>query len=126
MGVPAAVQAEMKVTNERFCKEAIQEGDAEAFARIYTRQALALPPGAPIVKGIQAIQGFWKQAIAGMGLVGAKLTTLELEVCGESAVEVGHAELSLKDGVVLKAKYLVHWKQEDGSWRWDKDIWNAD
>ena len=34
--------------------------------------------------------------------------------------------LTLKDDVVIKAKYIVHWKQEDGSWRWDKDIWNAD
>ena len=126
MSVPAEVTAGMQETNDRFCREAIGAGDASAFERIYTREAKVLPPGAPIVEGIEAIKGFWQQAIAGMGLNSAKLTTVSVEMCGESAVEIGHAELSLKDGVVVKGKYIVHWKQEDGAWRWDKDIWNAD
>ena len=124
--VPQDVVTGMQETNDRFCREAIGQGDASAFDRIYTRNARVLPPGAPIVEGIQAIRTFWEQAIAGMGLSAAKLSTVSVEMCGESAVEIGHAELSLKDGVVIKGKYIVHWKQEDGGWRWDKDIWNAD
>jgi ketosteroid isomerase-like protein len=126
MSVPAEVAAGMQETNDRFCREAIGQGDVSAFGEIYTQHARVLPPGAPIVEGIEAIKGFWGQAIAGMGLVEAKLTTVAVEMCGDSAVEIGHAELSLKDGVVVKGKYVVHWKQEDGGWRWDKDIWNAD
>ncbi len=116
----------LQETNDRFCREAVGDGDSSAFDRIYTRQAKVLPPGAPMVEGIEAIKAFWRQTIAGMGLTSAKLTTVTVEMCGESAVEIGHAELSLKDGVTIKAKYIVHWKQEDGGWRWDKDIWNAD
>ncbi len=124
--LPQDVLSGMQETNDRFCREAIEGGDASAFERIYTRDAKVLPPGAPIVEGMEAIKGFWQQAIAGMGLSAAKLTSVTAERCGESVVEIGHAELSLKDGVVIKGKYIVHWKQENGGWRWDKDIWNAD
>ncbi len=126
MSVSADVSAGMQETNDLFCRQAIGQGDASALEAIYTREARVLPPGAPIVQGIEAIKSFWSQAIAGMGLSAAKLTTVDVELCGESAVEIGHAELSLKDGVVIKGKYIVHWKQEGGGWRWDKDIWNAD
>ena len=124
--LPQDVLTRMQETNDLFCREAIGHGDASAFERIYTRGAKVLPPGAPRVEGRDAIKGFWQAAIAGMGLTAAKLTTASVEMCGESALEIGHAELSLKDSVVVKAKYIVHWKQEDGGWRWDKDIWNAD
>src|SRR5579875_1511460 len=124
--LPQDVLSAMQETNDRFCREAIGGGDASAFERIYTRAAKVLPPGAPVIEGIEAVKGFWQQAIDAMGLIAAKLTTVSVEMCGESAVEIGHAELSLKDGVMIKGKYIVHWKQEDGGWRWDKDIWNAD
>jgi len=126
MSVPDAVRAGMQETNDRFCREAIGGGDLSALNGIYTANARVLPPGAPIVEGLEAIKGFWQGAIAGLGLTGATLTTVSVEMCGESAVEIGHAELSVRDGVVIKGKYIVHWKEQDGGWRWDKDIWNAD
>ena len=126
MSVSDAVKAGMQETNERFCRDAIGQGDLGAFDRIYTQGAKVLPPGSPMVEGLQAVKAFWEAAIAGMGLTAAELRTLEVEMCGDGAVEIGHADLTLRDGVVIKAKYIVHWKQEDGGWRWDKDIWNAD
>jgi hypothetical protein len=44
-------------------------------------------------------------------------------MAGDTAVEIGLAELQLGEQVVL-AKYIVHWKQKQGNWLWDKDIWN--
>ena len=126
MAVPTEVSAGMRETNDRFCVEAIGKGDLSALERVYTREAKVLPPGAPMMEGLDAIKGFWEQAVAGLGVFGARLTTVSVEMCGDGAVEIGHAELMLKDGVTMKAKYIVHWKQQDGGWRWDKDIWNAD
>lgn len=125
MSVPAEVSAGMQETNDRFCREVIGQGDLSVLGRIYTREAKVLPPGAPMIEGAEAIQEFWGQAIAGLGLTEAKLTTVSVEMCGDSAVEIGLADLTVKDGPVIKGKYIVHWKQEDGGWRWDKDIWNA-
>jgi ketosteroid isomerase-like protein len=126
MSVPDEVLAGMRETNDRFCHEAVASSNASALERVYTRNAKVLPPGAPMVDGIDAIKSFWQQAIAGMGLKSATLNTVTADMCGETVVELGHAELTLQDGAVVKAKYIVHWKQEDGGWRWDKDIWNAD
>jgi hypothetical protein len=39
-------------------------------------------------------------------------------------VEIGEAELQLGENGAAVAKYIVHRKQEDGQWRWGKDIWN--
>ena len=40
-------------------------------------------------------------------------------------VEIGSAALtrSRRTGGVA-VKYVVHWKQEDGTWKWHVDIWN--
>ncbi len=58
------------------------------------------------------------------GVTAAKLTTLDVEMAGNTAVEIGEAELQLRENGTALAKYIVHWKQEDGRWLWDKDIWN--
>ena len=74
MAVSEALATGMKETNERFCRDAIGGGDNAAWDRIYTRNAKVLPPGAPMIEGIDAIKAFWAQAIAGLGLTAAKLT----------------------------------------------------
>ena len=124
MSVADAVQEAMRTTNERFCREVIGEGSAEALGKVYTENARVLPPGADMIEGQEAIRGFWTNAIATLELTGATLRSVEVEMCGESAVEIGRAELHTKAGATVLAKYVVHWKQEDGEWRWDKDIWN--
>jgi ketosteroid isomerase-like protein len=50
------------------------------------------------------------------------LTTVDLQVMGDGACEVGHARLTLGNGTTAPAKYVVIWKQEDGGWRWDIDM----
>lgn len=63
------------------------------------------------------------RALVALSVTGEKLTTLDVEMAGDTAVEIGLAELQLGEQVVL-AKYIVHWKQKQGNWLWDKDIWN--
>ena len=124
VSVAEAVHEGMRATNERFCREVIGEGKTEALGRVYTEGARVLPPGTDMIQGQEAIRGFWADAIATLELTGASLTTVEVEMCGESAVEIGRAELRTKAGAIVLGKYVVHWKQENGEWRWDKDIWN--
>ena len=76
-----------------------------------------------MVEGRQAIKAFWKQAIAAMGATSAKLATVSAESAGEGVVEVGRADITAGAQTVT-VKYVVHWKQEDGVWKWDVDIWN--
>ena len=100
-------------------------GDASGMATLYTRDAMLMPPGAPIQQGHEAIGGFWKMAMD-MGIKTAKLNTLHLDEAGDAAIEVGEYELGGQDGQTLdQGKYIVVWKKEKGNWRLAKDIWNT-
>jgi ketosteroid isomerase-like protein len=61
-------------------------------------------------------------------LIEAPLTTVEAEVAGDTAYEVGTALLTFQNQngtSQVSVKYIVVWKQDaDGSWKWHRDIWN--
>ena len=123
---PVAVRHGIEGTNQRF-EELFNQGDAAAAARaVYSRDARVLPPGAAMVQGRDSIAEFWTAAAQQMGIRRVELTTIDLQPVGEQAIEIGRARLTLGSGDEATAKYVVVWKQEDGRWRWDVDIWNMD
>lgn len=121
-------RAEIAAVNRAF-EDAARKGDAEAMASLYTADGVALPPDAPMVKGRDNIKQLWASVISGMGLRSVTLETLDLEVAGDMAAEVGEATLRLepRGGQATNAvvKYVVVWKRVDGQWRLHRDIWNA-
>jgi ketosteroid isomerase-like protein len=125
MTAPPALRESMQRTNSIFSQQVVAQGDIDALDQVYTRNARVLPPGADMIEGLSAIKQFWKQTAEALSVRSVELTTLTAEPCGDSAVEIGRAALHLADGTALAVKYVVHWKQEDGQWKWDKDIWNA-
>jgi ketosteroid isomerase-like protein len=123
--VPESVLAAMRQTNELFNSEVVVNQNFDALDHVYTAEARILPPGAPMIAGREQIKGFWKQAIAALGVSSATLTTVAAETAGDGVVEIGSAELSLANGQKVPVKYVVHWKPEDGAWKWNIDIWNT-
>jgi uncharacterized protein (TIGR02246 family) len=104
---------------------ALARGDARAMAALYTADGQLLPTHSDFVTGAPAIQGFW-QTVVDMGIRDGTLETLELEVCGEAAYEVGKYALRGSAGQRLdEGKYLVVWKREGGQWKLHRDIWNS-
>jgi ketosteroid isomerase-like protein len=123
---PAAVRHGIDGSNRRF-EEVFNRGDAAGAAReVYTRDARILPPGAAMLQGRESIAEFWAGAVQQMGIRRVELSTVDLQPVGEQAIEVGRARLTVSSGEEATAKYVVVWKQEDGRWRWDVDIWNMD
>lgn len=120
-----AVLAEFKKTNDLFNSEVIQRGKFDALDHIYTASARVLPPGAPMIEGLDQIKPFWQKAVSSLGLKSAKLVTVDAEAAGEAVVEIGRADLTVGNGQTVAIKYVVLWKQEDRTWKWDLDIWNA-
>ena len=123
MPVPDAVAAAMRQTNDLFTVEVGSKRNVAALDKVYTAGARILPPGAPMIEGREKIKAFWADAIAGLDVKSVTLATVNAEVTGDSVVEIGRAELMAGGGAVT-VKYVVHWKQEDGVWKWHTDIWN--
>jgi uncharacterized protein (TIGR02246 family) len=108
----------------RAFEEAARKRDNDRIAGLYTADAIVMPPDAPFVKGREKIKQFWGSAIQQMGVKDVKLNTVDLELVGDTAYEVGEAVLTLQSGGVT-AKYVVVWKKVDGQWRLHRDIWNT-
>jgi len=124
MNVSEPTLSAMRRTNDSFNAEVVRKRNFDALDRVYTANARILPPGTPMVEGRGPIKSFWQQAVAGMDVKTATLTTVDAEEVGGSVVEIGRADLVFGDGQKVTVKYVVHWKQEDGAWKWHVDIWN--
>ena len=124
MSIPESVRTGMQQTIALFSSAVVKNGDIDALDNINTEGARILPPGANLIQGRAQIKAFWQQAIAGLGLKDAKLSSVDAQAAGDSVLEVGKADLTLGEGQILTVKYVVHWKQEAGLWKWDTDIWN--
>jgi ketosteroid isomerase-like protein len=118
---------DVKTTNKIFEQEVVASRNFEALDRVYTAAARVLPPGAPMITGRENIKTFWRNVIEGMNVVSGKLETVDFRELGDTAVEIGKAALNFgtPGAPVMEVKYVVVWKQEDGAWKWDIDIWNA-
>jgi ketosteroid isomerase-like protein len=125
MPVPDAIVAAMRQTNELFSNQVSINRNMDALDKVYTADARILPPGAPIIQGRQNIKEFWRQAVAAMDVKTVTLSTVDAQAAGDSVIEIGRAEITNPAGVTT-VKYVVHWKQEDGLWKWQTDIWNMD
>jgi ketosteroid isomerase-like protein len=97
---------------------------AETMSELYTTDAIIYPPGGDAIAGDTAIGAFWKGAY-GMGITKANLETVEAEPAGDQIVETGNFTLYGGETVLDKGKYLVVWKQDNGSWKLHRDIWNT-
>ena len=126
--VPTTTLHAMAATNRLFSDYVVKEREIAKLDSVYTENAAILPPDGPIIRGRENIKQFWSNVILGSGLSAAPLTTVEAEILGDTAYEVGTAELTFSGAggsSQVSVKYIVIWKQEaDGSWKWHRDIWN--
>ena len=110
----------------RLFEEFIAKGEFAKLDEVYTKEARILPPGADMVTGLANVQDFWKAAVSALSLKSLTLRTVELDILGDTAIEIGRADLVTEHATPpsVTVKYVVVWKQEVGGWRWDIDIWN--
>jgi uncharacterized protein (TIGR02246 family) len=118
------VRIEIAAANDAFM-DAFKRGDAAGIAALYTEQGWLLPPNADFMKDKEAIQAFWQGAMD-MGIQEAKMTIIEVESYGDTAIEVSTYTLHGEGGQELDAgKYIVIWKREGGAWKLHRDIFNS-
>ena len=83
------------------------------------------PANSDFVRGTAAIHTFW-QSVIDRGLKGASLETIELEVYGDTAIEISRYRLfAANDAIADQGKYIVVWKNDSGIWKLHRDIWTT-
>jgi ketosteroid isomerase-like protein len=115
-------------TNRDFV-QAINHRDVQGIGSVYAKNARLLPPNSDMLEGRENIKAFWQGALD-IGLHDIALRTVELTLVGDTAYEVGAYSFKIKTGtgesISDNGNFVVIWKlQEDGSWKWQIDIWNT-
>ena len=116
-------RSEIAAVNRRF-EDAARKGDLDALAALYTPDAIALPPDSPMATGRESIKQMWGGIAQQIGLKDVQLNTLDLELAGDTAYEVGEAVLTVASGTAA-VKFVVVWKRVDSRWYLHRDIWNG-
>jgi uncharacterized protein (TIGR02246 family) len=93
------IHQDIAQANQRF-EQAFNSGDIGTVARLYGENAVVLPPGAPLQRGRQAIQGFWQQLYQS-GLRNLKLETVDVESLGDAAREIGRFSATMSSSGTL-------------------------
>jgi uncharacterized protein (TIGR02246 family) len=118
------ISSAIRKANDMF-EASFNNGDAAGMAELYTENGTLLPTGTDLIQGKEAIRNFW-QGVMNMGAKEARLKTLEVEEQGDTAIEMGNYLLKGESNMAIdQGKYIVVWKQQEGQWRLDKDIWNS-
>jgi ketosteroid isomerase-like protein len=115
---------EWQETSIAFANPSAEQFSSPPCRSAFGANAIVMPPDAPFVKGRDNIKQFWGSAIQQLGLKDVRLNTVDLEIAGDIAHEVGEAVLTLESGGTT-GKYVVVWKKVGGQWRLHRDIWNA-
>ena len=104
---------------------ALNAGDIDAVAALYTDNARLLAPNAEMTVGLDGIRATFGGMIDA-GLSG-KLTGVEARVSGDIGYRVGRYALSAGGKEVDVGKFVETWERgTDGVWRISNDIYNSD
>jgi uncharacterized protein (TIGR02246 family) len=104
---------------------ALNSGDVEGIASLYTEDCRLLAPGAEMATGRDAVRATFGGMIdAGMA---GELETVEAIESGDVGYNLGVYTLRFADGAVAdRGKFLEVWKKVDGEWKLANDIFNSD
>jgi len=117
------VTDEIKEANGVFMT-AVINADINTLTGLYTSDAKLFPANSEIVNGPEAITGFWTSVLK-MGIKKVNFETVSAQRIGDIAIEEGNYTLYVEgDHIADQGKYLVTWKNEDGKWKVQRDIWN--
>ena len=118
------VRAAIDAANQNFMTNFAQQ-DATGLASLYTATGCVMPSNSDTISGAGNIQAFW-QGIFDMGIKEAVLETIDLEDHGDTAIDIGRYTMKVDGGAVADhGKYIVIWKNDDGTWKLHRDIFNT-
>lgn len=104
---------------------ALNAGDVDAIANLYTADARLMPPDGEATIGHEGVRATFGGMIdAGLG---GTTTIVDATVVGDMGYIVGTFELTAGEDVVGTGKYIETWQRgADGQWLMTNDIFNND
>lgn len=111
--------------------EALNAGQADAVAAMFTTDATMMPSGMPAVTGRDNIRAALT-SMFGMMPPGFRMSfeTQKVTANGPLAVERGAWIMTVPTpeggSTETRGKYIVEWRKVDGQWLLAQDIWNDD
>jgi uncharacterized protein (TIGR02246 family) len=126
------VRRAIEAANARYT-DAATRGDVAGLTANYAPDALVMNPGAPALRGREAVEKGFAGLASQLGVDAMRLHTEDVLVGGDLAVETGtYAETFRPKAAGAKpfsdaGKYVSVWRrQTDGSWKIVRDIYNSD
>lgn len=127
-GCGGAAPVENKATADEVTAtwtSAFNSGDASALAALYAEDARSTPPGGPAAAGRGQIESYWRGDMKPGETT--KLTTTGSTAQGSLLHVNGAYEVAAKDGAtVAKGQYDQLWKQDNGQWKVQSEMWRID
>ena len=121
------VRSAIEANTKQFI-DALNKGDVAAVANMYTMNARLLPPHTEMIEGRANIQKFWQGASAA-GLKITALDLVDLDVQGNTAIEVGRYTTTRPGAAGATTtdtgKYVVVWKRDGSAWKLAIDAFNS-
>jgi ketosteroid isomerase-like protein len=124
------VRQALEAANAKYV-DAIERGDSAAVAAFYAADLLLLAPGQPPLRGAAATAALLRDLAPDRRPVEATLSTLDVTVSGDLAVESGtylwrtHAKGAAE--ATERGRYLHAWRrQPDGTWKLSRGMFSPD
>ena len=119
----SSAKTSIEAENTKFM-DAFKKGDSTAVASNYAPDAVLLPPNSEPIKEA-GIVSLWGSFIR-MGVKDVKLMIDDVSGNHDQLAETGHYEIyGAENKMMDKGKYIVVWKQVNGTWKMYRDIWNS-
>ncbi len=116
--------AALMTAHQQMCIS-FESGDSAGIATLYAEAGQIMPAYSTAISGRAAIQAFWQGCID-MGICAMQRTALEVDCLNETVNEVGEYRfLGQHDCVLDVGKYVVIWKEQQGQWQIQRDIWTS-
>lgn len=120
----AATRDVIVAQNKRFT-DAHVSGDVAAIDSMFLQDARSYPPGAPAAIGLPAIHALTVDFLKA-GITEFREQTTAFYGNAEYVVDEGTYAMTYGQGVSERGKYVNVWKQDNGRWRIQANIWNTD